>query len=56
MKSLEIVIPSDEVLTDFENIVQPLFDMQEHNEEENEQLSTLRDTLLPKLMKGEIKI
>ena len=56
MKSLEIVIPSDEVLTDFENIVQPLFDMQEHNEEENEQLSTLRDTLLPKLMKGEICI
>ena len=56
MKSLEIIIPSDEVLTDFENIVQPLFDMQEHDEEENKQLSTLRDTLLPKLMKGEICI
>lgn len=56
MKSLEIVIPPDELLTDFENIVQPLFNMQEHNEEENKQLSTLRDTLLPKLMKGEIKI
>lgn len=30
--------------------------MQEHNEDENARLSALRDTLLPKLMAGEIKI
>ena len=34
----------------------PIFEAQEKFEAENEALSTLRDTLLPKLMNGEIKV
>ena len=56
MKSLEVIIPSNKILTAFEEAIQPLFNMQEHNEDENARLSALRDTLLPKLMAGEINI
>ena len=37
-------------------MLQPIYDMIYRNGMENEQLSALRDTLLPKLMKGEIEI
>ena len=30
--------------------------MQKHTEEENEKLASLRDTLLPRLMSGELEI
>ncbi len=56
MKSLEVIIPSNKILTAFEEAIQPLFNMQEHNEDENARLSALRDTLLPKLMAGEINV
>lgn len=56
MKSLNVIIPSNKILTAFEEAIQPLFNMQEHNEDENARLSALRDTLLPKLMAGEIFI
>lgn len=56
MKSLELVIPSDDILEKFEKIMSPIFETQEKFEAENEALATLRDTLLPKLMNGEIKI
>lgn len=56
MKSLNVIIPSNKILTAFEEAIQPLFNMQEHNEDENARLSALRDTLLPQLMAGKIKI
>ena len=56
MKSLELVIPSEDILENFENIMSPIFELQEKFEAENETLATLRDTLLPKLMNGEIKL
>lgn len=55
MKSLKVIIPSNKILTAFEEAIQPLFNMQEHNEDENAHLSALRDTLLPKLMSGNFK-
>ena len=56
MKSLELVIPSDDILEKFEKIMSPIFESQEKFEAENETLAMLRDTLLPKLMNGEIKL
>ena len=56
MKSLALVIPSDDILEKFEKIMSPIFEAQEKFEAENETLATLRDTLLPKLMNGEIKL
>ena len=56
MKSQKIIIPNDITLTQFESIMQPIFTKQEKLEEENKNLTTLRDTLLPKLMNGEITV
>ena len=56
IKSLELVIPSDDILEKFEKIMSPIFESQEKFEVENETLTTLRDTLLPKLINGEIKL
>ena len=56
MKSLPVIIPEKAVLDDFESLLSPLFYQQEVVEEENSLLSSLRDTLLPRLMSGEIKV
>ena len=56
IKAMPWVMPNDDVLRDFHNIVAPLFAQIKNNIRENETLATLRDTLLPKLMNGEIKM
>lgn len=43
-------------ISSFTAIVSPMFTTIGHNKEENSQLETLRDTLLPKLMSGELDI
>ena len=50
------VIPSQEAINNFNDAAQPLFDLIISNQQENQQLSTLRDTLLPKLMSGELDV
>ena len=56
MKSLQVIMPEQKVFEDFETIVSPLFARIESLEKENSRLSTLRDTLLPRLMSGELEI
>ena len=56
MKSLQVLMPEQKVFEDFETIVSPLFARIESLEKENSRLSLLRDTLLPRLMSGEIEI
>ena len=56
MKSLPAIIPEKAVLDDFENLLSPLFHQQEVVEEENSLLSSLRDSLLPRLMSGELNV
>ena len=56
MKSLQVIIPEQNVFEEFEAIVSPLFARIESLEKENSRLSLLRDTLLPRLMSGEIEI
>ena len=51
-----ISIPSDTKLKQFNSIADPLFSQIESNKKENIKLSTLRDTLLAKLMSGEISV
>ena len=43
-------------ISNFTDTVTPMFAMIGHNKEENRRLATLRDTLLPKLMSGELDI
>lgn len=54
--SIPCVIPSKERINEFNDTAQPLFDLIISNQRENQQLSELRDSLLPKLMSGELDV
>ena len=56
LNAMEVVIPSDEYLERFETIVSPMFKQIKQCIIENENLASIRDTLLPKLMNGEIEV
>ena len=56
LKNIEIIIPDNKVLTKFEHLISSLTKIQNQINQENEQLTQLRDTLLPKLMSGEIDV
>lgn len=53
---IQVMIPSKSVLQEFDSLCKPLFDTILSNQKENINLSGLRDTLLPKLMSGEIDV
>ena len=52
----EILIPSQEVVVDFTNVIDGFFRRIFTVGTENSRLSLLRDTLLPRLMSGEIEV
>ncbi|MBM0264977.1 restriction endonuclease subunit S [Prevotella copri] len=56
MKSLKVIMPEQKVFEDFETIVSPLFARIESLEKKSSRLSLLRDTLLPRLMSGELEV
>ncbi len=53
---IEALVPSISAMNDFDNIVKPLFEQILANQYESQSLASLRDTLLPKLMNGEIDV
>lgn len=55
-KSTELSIPNITVINKFTSIVNPMFEKIKDNKIENQRLASLRDTLLPKLMNGEIDV
>ncbi|MCU8269130.1 hypothetical protein M2G84_21315 [Vibrio vulnificus] len=55
-KPISVVVPTSEVLSAYQKLVKPLYDAITSNARQNEQLSSLRDTLLPKLLSGEIEL
>ena len=56
IKTMPFVLPTEKQITDFHNITAPMFNHIKANQQENTRLAALRDTLLPKLMKGEIDV
>ena len=56
MKSLKLKIPPQSIFENFEFKLNPLFSQQCVLESEIDHLSQLRDTLLPRLMSGELEI
>ena len=56
LKKMQILLPSIDILKKFSSIIKPISDTQINNHQENQRLSALRDTLLPKLMNGEIDV
>ena len=56
LSEYEIYLPENNEISDFSNLMYPLFEKMILNEKENRILEQLRDTLLPKLMNGEIDL
>ena len=56
MNSIPFTIPPEELCKKFEEYVSPLFAYIRANQEESRTLASLRDTLLPKLMSGEVRV
>lgn len=51
-----VLVPDDNTLNKFQQVAEPLYEKIFNNNNENETLEQLRDTLLPKLMNGEIDL
>lgn len=56
MRTVPAIIPDDESLQIFADFCEPLYQQQRTLEAENRYLASLRDTLLPKLMSGELNV
>ena len=56
VKMLKLLLPDDASLSRFNSIIAPIASTIISNQEENQKLANLRDTLLPKLMSGEIDV
>lgn len=56
MKIVPAFIPDDETLARFTEFCSPIFEQQQMLERQNQSLAALRDSLLPKLMSGEIDV
>ena len=56
MKKVSILLPDVETLAKFETFAGTMMNQWETNNQENVKLASLRDTLLPKLMSGELDI
>jgi type I restriction enzyme, S subunit len=55
-KSIKVIHPDGKVLKDFHEGVKPIFEQILNLQIENEQLICLRETLLPKLISGELEV
>lgn len=56
LKRIEILIPPKEIVYEFNEMINSKFNILESNIKENQTLTQLRDTLLPKLISGELRL
>lgn len=56
IKAMPFILPDEKTINDFHLATNSLFEKIRENQHENRTLSRIRDTLLPKLMNGEISI
>ena len=54
--NIEIVIPKKDILSTFQKEVEPMMKLILNNQNQMKQLAKIRDSLLPKLMSGEIEV
>jgi type I restriction enzyme S subunit len=54
--NIDITLPNEIVLNEFDEIVSPMFEKIYTNQTQIRTLTQLRDTLLPKLMSGEVRV
>ena len=56
IKGMQMLQPSNNVINAFHTLTNPIFEKIRSLSKENTELSALRDTLLPKLMSGELEV
>ena len=56
LRSIQVVIPPEKLLIEYNYRIEPLFALIRANKEENKSLAALRDILLPKLMSGKMDV
>ena len=56
IKAMPFIIPADEEISRFHSVAGPMFEQILNNQLENDSLAEIRDTLLPKLMSGELDV
>ncbi|MEY4244010.1 MAG: hypothetical protein RLZZ245_1595, partial [Verrucomicrobiota bacterium] len=56
LKSIQTQLPEPSVLSEFSKLMQPIFSQQDNLELQNQELTTLRDWLLPMLMNGQVRV
>ena len=56
LKQIDLIVPPEEVLNEYNDLIFPLIVKMKSLKSEIDQLIKLRDTLLPKLMSGEIDV
>ena len=56
LNAMELPIPDADTFYKFENIVAPLYKAMQQNTQESSKLAELRDSLLPRLMSGELDV
>ena len=56
IRNIDIVIPNQEILEKYDELIVPIFHRIVTNEQQTQTLISIRDSLLPKLMKGEIGV
>lgn len=54
--AMRTVVPTENVLGSFAAIAKPIFDRVGHNRHQAQNLATLRDTLLPRLISGQLRL
>ena len=56
LKAAKVLVPSDKELKEMDKVISPLLDKIIINNLETRTLASLRDSLLPKLMRGEVRV
>ena len=56
LKRQTFVLPTKDVVKAFADVSEPIFRQMVSNERESRTLATLRDTLLPKLLSGDLSV
>ena len=56
IKTMPFVIPADDEISRFHSVADPIFEQILNNQLENDSLAEMRDSLLPRLMSGELDV
>jgi type I restriction enzyme S subunit len=56
LRKVLILLPTKKIQDEASRILDPLIQEMQFNSDENETLASIRDTLLPKLLSGEIRV